>query len=231
VGFSSGISLDIQLPKNFYLRTGLNYWNIGDKNTTVLKNVHRDSATATYTVKADIPVSGFNGTPLYTFDSSSTSYQTYTVAANSPGVKISANNNVTNVKESISQYSSIVQNNYQYLGIPMVLGVKLGRSALSLGMYSGVITNVLLSPHKTVLYVYYQDSQPGHYIQSTRELTRFSLVYWGGLDVDIKLSPQWTLNVSPNIKYSLTSIYKGEQSMKQLPYSMGLQFGVRYLIK
>ncbi len=225
LGFSSGISLTLHLPKQLYIRTGLNYWNIGDKNYTVLQNQKQD------TVKENVQGIPASGVKLYVYDSTSSSYNSFTGTGSVYDPTHPVPVFKDHISQSVSQYASSVQNNYQYLGIPLLLGIKLGKSALRLGAYSGVIFNVLVSPKKAMYYVYYEGGTSPHYIQSTRELTRFSMVYWGGLDIDLQLAKNWSVTLSPTLKYSLTSIYKGEQSLKQLPYALGVQLGVNYRIK
>ena len=87
---------------------------------------------------------------------------------------------------------------------------------------------MLVSSNKAVYSVYYDPGSPEKYKQSYRQLSRFSFVYWGGIDFEYQLSQNWSVTLSPNIKYSLTSIYKNAPEVKQLPYSVGLLLGCSY---
>ena len=236
-GFSAGLSLDLHLPKNFFIRTGISYWNVGEKNNVLLKHSDYDTTyTKDHSSTSNITVTKIL-TPINNGPVTVTPYPdtNSSISLNNGGNYILKNQSTvetsnTQIKESISQFSSTVSNNYHYVGIPLIVGMKLNNKKLSFGLFSGIITNVLVSSSQSIYYIYYNPEQPDKYSQAKRELARFSLVYTGGVDINYKIAKLWTVSLSPNIKYSLTSIYKNENSVKQLPYSFGLQFGVKYCL-
>lgn len=233
-GFSAGFSLDLHLPKNFFVRTGVSYWNVGEKNNVLLKHSESDTTysnsqsttntTTTKIIKNEIPASSIPYTGGPAFDTIGRNTNTSFVTKNNSTIETHSRE----IKESFSQFSSSVSNNYHYVGIPLIVGMKLSDKKLSFGLFSGVITNMLVSSSQSIYYVYYNPEQPDKYVHAKRELARFSLVYTGGVDIDYRIAKMWTVSLSPTIKYTLTSIYKNENSVKQLPYSFGLQVGVKY---
>ena len=222
-GFGAGLSLELKLPHNYFIRTGISYWNVGERNTSEYSFSKKDTI---YGKNNFFKVTSPDGTvSLIASDSANLINELSVTGASGQKVEILS---ISEIKESISNFNSTVQNNYHYVGIPMVIGMRLGRSKLHAGLYSGFIANVLVSSNKAVYSVYYDPESPEKYKQSYRQLSRFSFVYWGGIDFEYQLAPNWSVTLSPNIKYSLTSLYKNEPEVKQLPYSIGLLFGCTY---
>ena len=222
-GFGAGFSLELKLPHNYFIRTGISYWNVGERNTSEYSITKMDT---TYRPNNSLKVTRPDGTVAWVTGDSAIVIVGPTV--NTPlGQKFGVSA-ISEIKESVSNFSSTVQNNYHYVGVPLVFGMRLGRSRLHAGMYSGVIANVLVSSNKAVYSIYYDPESPEKFKQSYRQLSRFSFVYWGGIDFEYQLASNWSVTLSPNIKYSLTSLYKDEPEVKQLPYSFGLLFGCNY---
>jgi hypothetical protein len=222
-GFGAGFSLELKLPHNYFIRTGISYWNVGERNTSEYNITKTDTTYKPYNL---LKVSRTDGTVDWV--TSDTANGIVGPSVNGfPGQKYGVSA-ISEIKESVSNFTSTVQNNYHYVGIPLVFGMRLGRSKLHAGLYSGVIANVLVSSNKAVYSVYYDSESPEKYKQSYRQLSRFSFVYWGGIDFEYQLGQNWSVTLSPNVKYSLTSIYKNAPEVKQLPYSMGLLFGCNY---
>src|SRR5690606_22818057 len=99
-GFSSGVSVDLYLPKNFFLRTGLNYWNVGEKNAVVFNYVSNNNH------KIVNSISNSNDTL--------SEYNPQGYLGNEfSGIK---------VPEAWKKFSSTISNNYHYLGLPIVIG-------------------------------------------------------------------------------------------------------------
>jgi hypothetical protein len=221
-GFGAGLSLELKLPHNYFFRTGISYWNVGERNTSEYSISKLDTTYRTdnslKVIRPDGTVSWVTGDTIGRVETSVNAFpgQKYGVFA------------ISEIKESVSNFTSTVQNNYHYMGVPLVFGMRLGRSRLHAGLYSGVIANVLVSSNRAVYSIYYDPESPEKYKQSYRQLSRFSFVYWGGIDFEFQLAPNWSLTLSPNIKYSLTSLYKNEPEVKQLPYSVGLLVGCNY---
>lgn len=211
----AGVNLEFQLPNHFFLRTGLSYWNVGERNTSVYSDVKKDTSWKSVHYQ-----------PSTTTKDSIPNFQPSTTLPDKAVGGIALD--VPEFKESLINLSSTIRNNYHYIGLPVVVGMKLGRSRLSTGLYSGIIANVLVSSNQAVYYVYYDAKHPENFTRSHRELSRVTFAYWGGVDIDWRLSSQWSVSISPNIKYALTSIYKNEPAVRQLPYSVGLQFGCKY---
>lgn len=222
-GFGAGFSLELKLPHNYFIRTGISYWNVGERNTSEYSITKMDT---TYRPNNSLKVTRPDGTVAWVTGDSAIVLVGPTV--NTPLGQKYGVSAISEIKESVSNFTSTVQNNYHYVGVPLVFGMRLGRSRLHAGMYSGVIANVLVSSNKAVYSIYYDPESPEKYKQSYRQLSRFSFVYWGGIDFEYQLAPNWSVTLSPNIKYSLTSLYKNEPEVKQLPYSVGLLVGCSY---
>jgi hypothetical protein len=222
-GFGAGLSLELKLPHNYFIRTGISYWNVGERNTSEYSISKLDT---TYRTDNSLKMTRPDGTVAWVSGDSAIGIVGPTIKT-SLGQRFSVSA-ISEIKESVSNFTSTVQNNYHYVGVPLVFGMRLGRSRLHAGLYSGVIANVLVSSNKAVYSIYYDPESPEKYKQSYRQLSRISFVYWGGIDFEYQLAPNWCMTLSPNIKYSLTSLYKNEPEVKQLPYSVGLLFGCNY---
>jgi hypothetical protein len=125
--------------------------------------------------------------------------------------------------------SNQVNQSNKYLGIPILLGssVQLGR--FSLGVFSGVIANLLVSSNRMVAYTLLQQSGNEAKLEYKElELKRLNFTYWGGLELAYQLSPRCMVTLSPNVKYFINSVVKDSQILEQRPFNRSLQVGVRF---
>lgn len=142
-----------------------------------------------------------------------------------------------------STYSERIDyiNNYNYLGIPIMVGLQIGKGPLFARIQSGLLTNILLSCNSTNAGdSYYNhdvnnedgDNQDEDTQNNPRpNYSRFNLVYMGSVDLNYRLNKQLALQMGPTVKYFLTSIYNKSEGQKSTPYSFGLQFGINYTFK
>jgi hypothetical protein len=123
-------------------------------------------------------------------------------------------------------------NNYTYLGIPLLLGYKIGSSKFGTTINSGLIVTALVSAQNKGD-IYYDDD---YYTSGTKKdddneespFKIFNLVYIGNVEFNYQLYKKLSLHAGPSIKYFLTSIYKEDHPIKSKPYSLGFQAGVKY---
>lgn len=59
-------------------------------------------------------------------------------------------------------------------------------------------------------------------------LNQHSLLLMGGVNIGYQLSKQWSLFAGPVYRYSLHSIYSKDYIIRQQPYYLGIEFGVKY---
>jgi hypothetical protein len=142
------------------------------------------------------------------------------------------------LKTDLKAYS----NSYNYIGLPVLIGYKIGRNRMSATINSGIILNKLLRSSSTnngdSYYNNQQDvDQSGNSQNNQDESTvnnprpqysSFNLVYTGSIEINYQLYRRLSMHVGPSVKYFLSSIYDQEEIQKAKPYSLGLQIGLKY---
>lgn len=240
LGYSGGLLFTIDITDRFYVRTGLVYSNFGDRNNSTFELKKSDTS---YTkMSGTLIASGFGPDSLYKFNTvsftklsesqsilaGSTTLTSQTWAANQ-------NQNYTyrlDIQESTKKLSTYVKNSVHYIGIPIVIGTHIGNSKWKFGIFSGVITNLLVSPSSVTAYSYAQyNANEQQLISRKIDLNHLNFVYWGGIELSYQLNSSWSITLSPTIKRFMNTIYKDENIVKQLPYSYGVQFGLKYRIR
>ena len=258
-GFSTGLALNLQISKKFYLQTGFIYSNAGDKNNSNYQWKSADTSLVSYNIKANILDS--NGStawsPILPSLSDSSIRYNYMSFPNSQMVSsnVVADSEVKNksvvtqeyqnqfkdgtelqykikINEYVNSLNQKAKNSISYFGIPIVIGTRLALSErISFGVFSGVITNILLSPSKINAYAYQESEYSSKITVKEIALNKLNFVYWGGIDLCYQLNKQWAIRLAPVVKHSLNSIYKDEAILRQVPYSYGIQLGVKYTIR
>ncbi len=258
-GFSSGLLLNLQVSKKFYLQTGFIYSNAGNKNNSNYQWKSADTTLVGYKINTNtldsskwttlspdvqfiyqsISQNNWQNIPSPTLLNSTSMSDSsvsnrYVVTQNyqkdfSDGSQLQYQ---IKINEYVNNLNQRVKNSINYFGIPVVIGTRLALSdRISFGIFSGVITNILLSPSKINAYSYQESEYSSKITVKEIALNKLNFVYWGGVDICYQLNKQWAIRLAPVVKHSLNSIYKDEAILRQVPYSYGIQLGVKYIIR
>ncbi|HEX8547742.1 MAG TPA: hypothetical protein VF691_12325 [Cytophagaceae bacterium] len=240
--YSGGVLFNREISKRLYIQTGILYSNFGDQNKSTFELKSYDTTYTKNTIGGDLTTSGNTGkgaVPAQAFSVNSYSklneYQSYD-SSNTPIVTQNWVNNTDSkmlyklqIKESVTNVGLHVKNSINYVGVPLVIGTNIGTQKWRFGIFSGLITNLLISPAKVTAYSYTETKSTGQEVVSRNiDLNRFNFVYWGGIDLTYNINEKWSFRVAPTMKRFMNSIYKDSDVVKQMPYSYGVQVGFKY---
>ena len=125
----------------------------------------------------------------------------------------------------IAEYN--VQNKYQFLSIPLMLGYRFSiKDKLFLTPVIGIGFDYLLSAKSSWI-----DTQTEQTVSYTKANGAFSLFTIAGkinLNIGWDITDKWSLIVQPGYTRSLESIYKRGDELKLYPYSYDLNLAVRF---
>lgn len=136
-------------------------------------------------------------------------------------------------------------NNYNYLQIPILVGVNFFKSKkISLSASGGLVTNLLIDAGGESIYRTYEtkyftfintppyNSSGGKPIvpkEISYNKTIFSSMVM--LNINYNVTKRSQIVISPTFKYYLNSIYNGDAPIEERFYTFGLYGGLKYFIK
>jgi hypothetical protein len=121
-----------------------------------------------------------------------------------------------------------VNNNVQYLSVPVQAGYLILNRKFGIQLNAGVATDMFLKNEKTA------DGDNLQKIDQGRDESPYKPVNFSGLmgaEFSYKLGQRYRLALNPGMRYPFSSIYKSEVGVKAIPltYDVGLRF--RYIFQ
>ncbi len=117
-----------------------------------------------------------------------------------------------------------VNNNYQYLQLPVQAGFTLNPDKkLSYSVLGGMMANFFLSNEL--------EAASGNMIKTTPGDDVYRSMNWAattGLRFNYKLSAKWKANLTGSYQKAISSGFKANQSLESHPFLYGVSWGVRY---
>ncbi|HEX8547101.1 MAG TPA: hypothetical protein VF691_09085, partial [Cytophagaceae bacterium] len=217
VGFSISGAVNVDFTKSFYMRTGLSYLRFNESNMSNFGRVQTDTGGIGGSKNHDTTI------VKKVYDPKEDRWDVYTTTT-------TTTTTYRDVKQSITNLSGNYRNSYSYVGVPIIFGGNFYLQKFKIGIFSGLVSNILVSPKKVNFYSYLDEEGKNIKIEE-KELNRINLMYTGGIELYYSFSDRLSFKIAPTAKYSLNSIYANEKNVNMKPYSYGLQFGVQYIFK
>ncbi|MES2560382.1 MAG: outer membrane beta-barrel protein [Bacteroidota bacterium] len=120
---------------------------------------------------------------------------------------------------------------FSSLEVPMQVGYRLQRKKMYYQLTAGMSyaylfqTRSLVFDQKDSLNVHETDDA------GNNRLTRHSLLVLGGINVGYEFSKRLSCYAGPVYRYSLNSIYSKDYIIRQQPYYLGLEMGIKYYFR
>ncbi|TAH27520.1 MAG: hypothetical protein EAZ07_01195 [Cytophagales bacterium] len=233
--YSGGLLVQLDFSERFYIKTGFLYSNFGEKNRSEFL---LSSADTTFEKRVGASYYPIQFDSLLSFSPNSYSIQSIASTDRSSVEEIWVNNNnlgleyKLNIKKTFNQVNTYFDNSISYIGIPIIVGTNLRFRSIKLGVFSGLISNFLISSSKVNAFSYVQNNKnETSLVNKEMDLASLTFTYWGGININYTLNSKWSLNISPSVKYFLGSIYQDKSILRQLPYAYGISFGLVYHIR
>jgi len=203
--FTAGLDFGMTI-KRFYVETGIAYQKIKEQGI--------------YT----IDLRSFDSVGYY---NQVQSFEINPLNAN----EIIYNTNEVVVYDSVDHYTHVVPVfSYEYINMPFTLGYKVFyKDRFTVGIEAGVILSMMVDKQIPVV----DFSQPEYRVvliqNETPERVNTNFRWQLAIKLDMKLVKAMSVSVKPVFNKYLNSIYDTQSGYPDVrPYSMGIQFGIKY---
>lgn len=132
------------------------------------------------------------------------------------------NNRITQAEQNSFDIS------FTSLEFPVQVSYQFQRNNIYCQLSAGVAYSYLFQTRSLVF-----DPSDSLNVQETDDagnnrLNQHSVLLMGGINIGYQLSPKWSLFAGPVYRYSIHSIYSKDYIIRQQPYYLGLELGVKY---
>ncbi len=213
-----GIRLNVMVNKKWSVESGVRFARLGQEvNSQVDVEQLYASSTSLNESKTTIKrVSMVNsmGNISHNNTNVSTNKDLF-FATSSPNYRVEFNASNTNT-------NSILEQNLDYIEVPLTIRYYLINNGMSLSLSAGLSSNWLVSND-----VYLWNGSNREYIGQTSGLASMTLSTHAGLAFSVPIMGRLSLQVEPRINYFLSEINK-DYHVAFKPYSFGFYSGVQY---
>ena len=209
---------------NFYGKTGLRFSGFGENNTYLISTEMHDTSGG---------YQSWNMNRYWTYDTigfyddPNTPGQIYPIL--SPIYNIDTISTQWNSRDILyydkSKYKE--RNRYRYIEIPLTIGFQKNFSRVGLFMDGGIGLGMMVYTQGS--YVDAGNLLPMSY--SNNPYKKFNINYLFNFGANYSLTNQWNVFLQGSYKSNLTSIYKPQYDQGIRYKSLGIQFGMSYIIK
>lgn len=139
-----------------------------------------------------------------------------------------ANNGVKNLQQlsSVRYEETQLTNTFDFVAVPMKIGYNLSFDRINIVFGTGVAANFLLQNSIS--------DDAGRLNEVTikpDESSPFRKVYYSGIlsgGIHYQLMEKYSFSITPSYNFSISSLTKSESNFMSLPYTFGIDFGIRY---
>jgi len=209
---------------DFYGKTGFRFSEFGENNIFTISTEMHDTSGG---------YQSWNLSRYWTYDTigyyddPNTPGQVYPVL--SPTYHIDTLGAQWNSRDVLYYDKSLVahKNRYRYIEIPFIVGYQKNFNRMGVFIDAGLGMGFMLNT--TGAFV--EDGFLQSMNKSSNPYKRFNINYMINLGTNYALNNQWNLFIQASYKSNLTSIYKPQFDMGVKYKSLGVQFGMSYIIK
>ena len=224
MAYSGGVNLNYLTGDRLSVQSGLYYSRMGlAVDHAYLSPYNQSSRSLAETLKYQT-ISNSSGTIVAGDSPASPGSGAVIISNLSPtGETTDYANQAVYEQLNIQINSGQVEQQFEYLEVPMIVKYKMVDRRIGLNVLGGMTTNFLVGSD-----AYYIENSNRELIGRTIDLKKVNYSSLVGLGMDYKLSKRFQLNLEPFFKYYLNSINLAS-SIKSRPYSIGVYTGISYL--
>ena len=206
--YSGGVNLGYELNEKFTIQSGIYYAQIGQIADEVNLKQQPEFAPPVYS----------SNDPKYTGNTSAGKL-------NADDKALEEGNKETNFYDDENIAVDNLEQNFQYIEVPLIAKYKILDKKLDLQLIGGLNTGLLVGND-----LYKKNGFEKDRVGETENISKYIYNTITGIGLGYELSDKLFMSVEPTIKYSLTSINKAH-NYHYRPYSFGVFTGISYRFK
>lgn len=114
------------------------------------------------------------------------------------------------------------------LELPVTIGYRVSHQRLSCQLNAGVSYSYLLATRSLVFVPSDTLNARETNDAGNARLQRHQVMLLAGMNIGIDITKRWTLYTGPVFRYSMTSLYSKDYVLRQNPYYLGLETGLKF---